>query len=513
MSKTEQRIFRRTLIAGMAAAAVSLTVSVEAAAQADRDITVVIRDEPTGLDACNADVSFIGRIVRQNITETLTEINPADGSITPRLATSWEKVDPQTWRFRLREGVQFSDGEPFNAETAKKALDRTLNSDIDCSTRTIFFSNLEMNVTVIDDHTVEVSADQPVPILPTQLGIVMLVSPNTPNDKLVNEPVGTGPYVLDHWTPGQEIVVKQNPGYWGEAPEVTGARYVWRSESSVRAAMVEIGEADLAPSIATQDANNPAMDVSFLNSETTWLRIDVTQPPLDDKRVRLALNYAVDREGLRGSIFPEGAIPATQINVPGIAGHNMALDKKVYPFDPERARQLLAEAKEDGVPVESQIRLIGRNNFFPNAQEALEAITAMFEAVGFNIKLEMHERGEWINMVRKPYDENRGPVILNQQHDNNNGDPVFSVYPKYGCEGINSTTCDDELDKLVLAASEMSGVERVQAWEEAFAMIFEMVPDVMLFHQVAYSRVGPRLDFKPSIATNSEIQLSQIKLK
>ena len=130
---------------------------------------------------------------------------------------------------------------------------------------------------------------EPAPILPTMLGTMTVVSPNTVMDERTREPVGTGPYKFVNWTPGESVVLEQFDGYWGEKPDVEKATYVWRTESSVQAGMVT-GEADIAPNITELDATDPSMDFSYFNSETTALRIDVTRPPLDDIRVRKALN-------------------------------------------------------------------------------------------------------------------------------------------------------------------------------------------------------------------------------
>ncbi|MCG8547228.1 MAG: ABC transporter substrate-binding protein, partial [Alphaproteobacteria bacterium] len=167
-------------------------------------VTVVLSEEPEGLDGCNSNRSTVGRVAKQNIVETLTEIDPKDGSITPRLATSWEKVNPTTWRFTLRKGVKFHDGAPFNAKTAAQGIARTMNTDakggargtggLDCETRTKSFGDLKIVGKAVDEHTLEISANKPVPILPTRMGVVSLSSPNTPTDKLVLNPIGTGPY-------------------------------------------------------------------------------------------------------------------------------------------------------------------------------------------------------------------------------------------------------------------------------------------------------------------------------
>lgn len=509
-------------VSAMAAiAAVGIGFAVNTASAQEKTVTVVLSEEPEGLDGCNSNRSTVGRVAKQNIVETLTEIDPKDGSITPRLATSWEKVDDKTWRFKLREGVKFHDGAPFNAETAAKGIKRTMDTGegsargtggLDCETRTKSFGDLKIVGKPVDEYTLEITANKPVPILPTRMGVVSLSSPNTPMDKLVLDPVGTGPYVFDHWTPGQEIVLKRNPDYWGKKPQVETARYVWRKESAVRAAMVKVGEADIAPNIAVQDATDDTMDFSYPNSETTRLRIDMSRPPLDNRNFRLALNYAIDREALRGSVLSKDVENATQIVVPSINGHNPNL--KVIPYDVKKAKALIAKAKAEGAPVDKELEIVGRINIYPNATETMEAMMAMLQAAGFKVKLRMLEVGEWLDILTKPYAEDRGPVLLQAQHDNNNGDAVFSVYNKYACDGAQSTTCDKDLDKLIAKASTLSGDERRKAWQEVFRIINEdLVADVWMYHMVGYSRVGKRINFTPSISTNSELHLEDITFK
>ncbi len=503
----------RLLSHGAAAlAAAALLAPGAANADASKMVTVVLSEEPEGLDGCNSNRSTVGRVAKQNIVETLTEIDPKDGSITPRLATSWTKVDDMTWRFELRQGVTFHDGAPFNAEAAAKAISRTMDTDLDCETRTKSFGDLKLSTRAVGDYMLEIAANKPVPILPTRMGVVTLSSPNTPTDKLVLDPVGTGPYVFDSWTPGQEIITKRFDGYWGDMPAVEGARYIWRSESAVRAAMVKVGEADIAPNIAVQDATEPEMDFSYPNSETTRLRMDLSRAPLDDRRVRLALAHAFDREALRGTILSKDIEHATQIIVPSINGHNPALKMRAY--DPARSEALLAEAKADGVLVDTEITIIGRTNIYPNGTEAMEAMMAMFQSVGFNIKLRMMEVGSWLTHLTKPYDENRGPELVQAQHDNNNGDAVFSIFNKYACDGAQSTVCNPELDEMIAKASTLSGDERRTLWQEINRRINEdLVADVWMYHMVGYSRVGSRIDFQPSISTNSELHLEDISFK
>jgi peptide/nickel transport system substrate-binding protein len=309
-----------------------------------------------------------------------------------------------------------------------------------------------------------------------------------------------------------QLVLERFDGYWGKQPQVKKALYVWRGESSVRAAMVGIGEADIATTIAAQDAKRSDMDYSYFNSETTSLRIGgVWEPPLNDKRVRMALNYAVDRDAIRGSILSKDVVPATQMVVPNISGHNPTL--KVWPYDPKKARQLLDEARKEGIPVDKEITLIARAAYFPGSEELMEALLTMYKTIGFNMKLKTIENSQYQSVYnRKPYTP--GPHLLEKQVDNNNGDAVFTVYQYYHCKGDVSTMCDKAVDELIEKAQVSTGEERKKLWQAAFKRAHEeVVPFVMLYYMVGYTRVGSRINFKPSLATNSELQLAQITFK
>ncbi len=322
----------------------------------------------------------------------------------------------------------------------------------------------------------------------------------------------SGAYTFDEYERGQFITLSANPNYWGDQPTVQSATYVFRADSAVRAAMVAAGEADIAPSIALQDATDPAMDFSYPNSETMFLSIGHAQPPLNDRRVREALNLAIDREAFIGTVLANGTLLATAITPPSTVGYNANL--KPYAFDPDRARELLEEARADGVPVDAEITLLGRSNNFGNVLETMEAMLAMYQDVGFNMKLEMVEVAEWLERYAKPLPEDRGPTLIQALHDNANGDPVFSMYFKYHSNGQTSGLAYPEVDAMIEEATITTGDERTAKWSELFAFLHDdIIADVMLFHMVGFSRVNERLDFIPTIRTNSELQLSQIQFK
>jgi len=339
------------------AAAVVLAAAALAPGQAgaqtkitDKWITVVMPAEPPNFDGCESGRAPQGRVVKYNVTETLIEMNPKDGSLTPRLALSWDQTDPNTWRIKLRKSVTHHDGSPFNAASVKRSLERTLNTKLICNDRTKFFGGIKVDIEAADEDTLLIKTAQPEPTMPPRLSNTSIVGPNTDPDKLTLNAVGTGPYIFDSWQAGQQVLLRRNEAYWGAKPAVEGVRFVWRSESSIAAAMVAVGEADIALNIGAQDAVDPKLDHAYQNPETTFLRLDNSRAPFDDRRVRLAMNYALDLEAIRGRLLPKEVMRATQMVVPSIPGHNHEIDKKPFAYDPAKAKQLLAEAKAAGVP-------------------------------------------------------------------------------------------------------------------------------------------------------------------
>jgi len=477
----------------------------------DGTVTIVLSDEPSTLDPCQAQSNAVGRVNLGNIVETLTRRDSATGELQPSLATSWTRVDDLTWRFQLREGVKFHDGTPFNAEAAKQSIDRAMNPNLTCEVRTKFFANDQLEVTAVDDHTLEIKTGQPNPILPLLMTTHTIHASGAPFDQPTREAIGTGPYRLVEWPAGQQIVLERYPDYWGDQPDVERAVFQWRSESSVRAAMVQQGEADLAPDIAVQDATGEFAQ-SYPNSETSRLNLDVEKAPMDDVRVRKAINHAIDREVMKGTILSEDVIPATQMILPQIDGYNPNL--KVWPYDPEIAKELLAAAAADGVPVEAEIQFVGRIGHFPNATEFHEAIAAMLQDVGLNVQLEWVEAAQKNRMQVKPFDPNRKPQILVDQHDNNRGDAVFTIPARYHSEGAQSKISDPVLDEMIDHAATLTDEERTAAWQRVAERIAtEIIPDAILFHMVGYAAIGPRIQYDPSLETNSSVRLSDITVQ
>lgn len=475
-----------------------------------QDLTIVLPERPGNLEPCRSIRSDIGRIINMNITESLTDINVQNGSVEPYLATEWTQVDDLTWQFKLRDGVTFHDGAALDAYAVVNSINRLMNPKLTCDSRSKF-GDVKITPSVVDDLTVAISTDIPMPIMPTLMGTVQIVSPLMPFDAEVQEPVGTGPYRVERVS-AEQVVLARSDNYWGNAPAAFKATFVWRPDTAIRAAMVQTGEADLSPSIAVQDATNPETDFAYLNSETTRMRIDMQIPPLDDRRVREALNIAIDWDALGAALFGTDVLRASQMVPPGTCGFNDAI--KPWAYDPDRAGRLIAEAKADGVPTDTPLTIIARSGFFPNAAESVEAMQGAWAEIGLNVEIQQLEASNWVQFLDKPFPADRNPTLFQQQHDNNTGDAGFTVPVMYSSEGQYSTVSDQDLDALILKAMTTAGDDRCKLFADAFARVHDdVIADVPMYHMIGYVRVGDRITYQPDLKTNSEVRLSKIRFK
>jgi len=168
----------------------------------------------------------------RNILETLTEMNPADSSIMPRLATSWKRIDANTWHFFLRKGVKFHDGKDFNAEAVVFNIKRMYDKRIESVIKLRYFGNVIMEGKALDNHAVELKTDIPQPLLPTLMGTLTPLFAQIPLQTQKIRIPSALVRIIVKWDAGMQIVLERFDGYWGKKPEVTKAIYVWRTESS-----------------------------------------------------------------------------------------------------------------------------------------------------------------------------------------------------------------------------------------------------------------------------------------
>ncbi|WP_395400373.1 ABC transporter substrate-binding protein [Arthrobacter sp. UC242_113] len=480
----------------------------DAGAASSNTVRVVLGQEPPTLEACESNLTSTGVVVRSNVTEPLIERNPKTGELEPKLATEWKATSDTEWTLKLREGVKFQDGTPFNAEAAAFTIDRAVNSKLGCNVEGYVFGDADLKVKAVDATTLTVTTPEPDPILPLRLSFLEVVPTSTSTTAKVREPIGTGPYKIEQWDAGQKITLATWDGYWGDKPAYAKAEYQWRSESSVRAAMITSGEADVAMGLSPDD-NIGDLGVDYPNNETVALRLDANAAPLNDIRVRQAINYAIDKEGIVNSLYQGKHKVAAQLVPEGIVGHNSAL--KGWPFDLDKAKSLVAEAKADGVDTSKQISMVVRSAQFPKITELGQVLQEQLSQAGLNVKLKMLETSQHLTYQVRPFPKDEGAVALMTQHGNQAGDAAFTVDQYMLSTGAQSYFGTPEFDAMIKKADAASGDERKKDFEEVFAYQNDkIVQFAHISHQTGIIGKAKSVNYTPNSSSGDELRVSEM---
>jgi len=390
----------RRAVAGVAAA-IGAMLALPAFAQGRKDSAVLgMTLEPPGLDPSAGAASAIGEVVHYNIFETLTKIH-SDGTIGPLLAQSWTVTpDNKTWAFKLRQGVKFQNGEPFDASSVKFSYERAVAAGSVNKDKAVF--NNILNIATTDDHTVVITLKNPNPDFLFQLGQTT-ASIFEPKSVAGNNsrPVGTGPYKLENWNKGSSIVLARWDGY-RDAKAVHLKRVTIRfiSDAAAQVAALLSGDIDAFPRVAAarslaQFRSDKRFQVLIGGSRAkTILAMNNKRKPLDDVRVRRAIAMAIDRKAVIEGAADGFGTPIGSFYTPGSPGY---VDlTAVNAYAPEKSRALLKDAGV-ATPLELTMKLPP----VPYARQGGEVIAAELAKVGVVAKIENVEWAQWLSGVYK----------------------------------------------------------------------------------------------------------------
>jgi peptide/nickel transport system substrate-binding protein len=472
-------------------------------------ITIGLSEEPRSLASWNA-YSNDGHPILRNVEEALLNRDPVSNELVGELATDWkQQADPKTWRFTLRQGVTFQDGSPFDAEAAAYGLNYVLNKESAFPMRT--FLGPELTATAVDQYTLDVTTETPDPILPTRLYFVTIPSMKALKADAKgweSHPVGTGPYKFVAWNRGRDIQLTANDQWWGRKDaaaahgsndKIKDVTYVFRPETEVRASMVKTNEAQFVRWLSEAQCEAAPKCAKGVGVETVLLRLDTPNAALKDQRVREAIALAFDKSQIIDNIMGGGQI-AAQIVGPSALGFNKALQP--YPYDQAKAKQLIAAAKADGVPVDAPLTVAARQGFILRADESIQLVAEALKAIGLtNIKSEMRETAKFEQAWTAGYKAitpERGLIGL-QQHGNELMDYSSSIEGYYSCKGATSAYCDPELEKLTAAANQLAGDQRDAALQNIAKYVYDRYITVPVGQPNFYFGLAKNLDFKPRL--------------
>lgn len=342
-------------------------------------------------------------------------------NIIPQLATNWEtSEDGRTWTFQLQPGVTFHDGASFDAEAVVFNIERMVDSERNPTNRPLW-DRVE-GAEVVDDLTVRITTREPFPALLNTLahGSGAIVSPAAVeqygDDNIATNPVGAGPFRLESFNPGQEVVLTAFEAYWGEAPQTQQLVFQYVPEASTRISALRTGQVDVIDAVPPQLAATMTGDATVQVLSKPSLRpmgfAFMTQhPPLDDVRVRQALNHAVPKEAIAQSIFQGFAQPADSPLAFNTSGH---VSVGTYEHDVELARELLARAgwedsdgdgivEKDGERLE--LTLYTPEGLFPGDVDIAEIIANAFNSIGVEVAIVRTEAAAYWDHLRVRPDE------------------------------------------------------------------------------------------------------------
>ena len=442
--------------------------AVPAAAGPSGKMTMVIGNEPASFDVGLKDDGNLRPIANQVYERLIALDNSA--KMIPELAEKWElQSDPTKWRFTLRKGVKFHDGEDFNADdvvfSVKRAIDPNFKSE--------WLGNWETikDAVKVDDFTVDIVTAAPDPVLLNRM-LVFWMMPDkwtkAAGDKVHSEANGTGPYKLTSWARGQKIMMTSNAAWWGGEKNLAfkDLEVQFREEPAVRLGMVKAGEAQFARNIPPDLAKEAPKTTTIAPFEVAFVRINEKFcDVLKDVKVRQALNHAIDRKGLADKLFLGlAALPQGQLFSKGIPGFNNSITD--YPYDVAKAKALVKEAGAEGKSIE----FVMPSGRWTKDKELFETAAAMMSESGVKVVPKVVEWSKWLDAlyaIGAAGKEKEAPCLQGSYHSNEMMIPDRTytnlVYSKGRMSGIS----DPDLDKQIEALrTEMDAAKRAKGYED-----------------------------------------------
>jgi peptide/nickel transport system substrate-binding protein len=365
-------------------------------AQSSNEVRIALASEPNTFDP-HVTVGRNTQIFVANVYDGLTA-RDLNASLIPGLAESWSVLpDNSGWQFRLRQGVRFHNGDPFDAESVKFTVERAINPD----TKATISSEVGgiAGADVVDTYTVNIRTKQPDILMPDRLGELYggMLSPShtraTDPASLAVRPNGTGPYMLTDWQKNERLVLDANPSYWRGPASVSRVTVRPILEDAARVAALQTGEVNFISNVPYERVTELEADPNLVvktvaTPRVFFVGIDPRVTPFHDVRVRQALNYAVDVDAICNSLYL-GYATRIATAVPTAAwGYDPSVTP--YPYDPARARELLTEA---GYPNGISVDFDAFTGSIADHSRAAEAIVGYLNEAGIQARLNMFEFG------------------------------------------------------------------------------------------------------------------------
>lgn len=370
---------------------------------------IVVGVDPDTWDPHGHTTTTVGNLI-DYMVEKLVRIDQ-QGKVHPFLAESWKiSRDGKEYTFQLRKGIKFSDGTPFDANAVKASLERLIDPELPLPSRAPYMPIKQ--IVAVDPATVKFVLGSPSgPLLSalsaTNAGIVspVTIRKSSPNYKTMTQVVGTGPYVFKEHVRGDHATLVRNPSYWGKKPyyDIVHVRIV--PEAATRESLLLAGQADLIilPPVSDIPAlqKNPNVKVLLAPSDRLiFVELNTTRPPTNNKKVRQAINYAINKEEIIKNVLLGAADIADSPTDKSLFGY---CKTGPYPYDPEKAKALLKEA---GIASGTKLRFVAPTGRYVQDFPAAQAIAGFLKDVGLEAQPTTADWPSYTAEYRKPQAEN-----------------------------------------------------------------------------------------------------------
>ena len=475
----------RGLLAATALVGFSLAVVPSVLAQS---ITIAIGSEPSTLDPQLRDDGG-ERQVNDNIYETLMA-RSSTGELVPGLAAAAPtQVDELTWEFKLREGVSFHNGEPFNADSVVASVTRVLDP-ANNSEQINYFGTIA-KAEKVDDMTVRIITTGPDPILPSRMYWMKMIPPvYAAEGDLAGAPVGTGPYKFVSWNRGADLTLEANADYWDGAPQIDSVTYRFIGEPGTRLAGLMAGELDIITNLLPEFTATVPKFAAVPGLETSVFVLGVDNELTSDPKVRKALNLAVDRQAMVDSLFLGYATIAKGHHVnPSAFGFNEALEP--HPYDPEQAKALIAGAGATG----KTLQVVGESGRWLKDREQIEAVAAYWAETGLKVDVQIQEFSQYLDSLMGDGPRPDSIFIANSNELLDADREASFIYHMDGAAASNS---DAEMAAMIDKARVTTDVAAREAlYAEIFKRGYDRDYTVPLFNLQDIYGMSTRMEWKP----------------
>lgn len=425
----------------------------------DRPLVIGIDSDPTTMDPQFNDDGGT-RAVVNNIFESLLARDGATGELIPWLAEELpEQVDDTTWRFKIREGIEFTNGEVLNADAVVANIERELDPDY-ASEQAGFYEGM-VGAETVDEMTVDIKTEAFDPVLPARMAFFKLVPPEyAQTPEFLEKPIGTGPYLFKSRIVGESVELSKNPDYWGEEPVISEVTYRVIEDDTTRLAALQSGEVHLVRNLPPEFAEDVPLFKSVPGAENINIILNLKESDAltADPRVRQALNLAIDKEAIAEQIFSGYAEPLKCQTIPPQAfGHNPDLEP--YPYDPEQAKALIEEAGATG----AELRFVGLAGRWLKSKEVAQFLIASIEQIGLTVDFTEREIDGYLSDLSA---ESNKPEMIYHSSTNDLLDADRQI-SSYFISTSPYSGADDTLDALAAEArSEPDQDARLELYAE-----------------------------------------------